>query len=122
MENAQTLVNRYIQSWNETDPQRRRALLEDLYTDRATYTDPVATLEAREAIDATIEAVQKMFPGQHFSLQGNVDAHHDVLRFSWHLAQPAAPEPTAIGFDVAVLQGGRIAQVCGFLDKAPKAA
>ena len=55
-------------------------------------------------------------------LQGNVDAHHDVLRFRWQLAKPAVPEPTAIGFDVAVLEGGRIAQVCGFLDKAPTAA
>ncbi|HEX4377784.1 MAG TPA: nuclear transport factor 2 family protein [Steroidobacteraceae bacterium] len=122
MENAHTLADRYIQSWNETDPQRRRALLEALYTDGATYTDPMATLEGREAIDATIQAVQNMFPGQRFSLHGDVDAHHDVLRFRWHLAQPASPEPTAIGFDVAVLKGGRIAQICGFLDKAPMPA
>jgi SnoaL-like domain len=122
MQHANTLVARYIQSWNETDRLRRRSLIEDIYAEHAGYTDPMVSAKGWEAIDATIEAVQNMFPGHVFSLAGQVDAHHDMLRFQWHLAAPGANEPLVIGFDVAALDDGRIRQVYGFLDKVPLAA
>jgi hypothetical protein len=121
MNDTHTLATRYIHSWNETDPLRRRALLEDVYAEHAVYTDPMITANGWEAIDATIAAVQKMFPGHVFRLDGDVDAHHDMMRFRWHLSQPDASEPLVIGFDVAVLEGERIGKVCGFLDKVPVA-
>jgi hypothetical protein len=40
MSNFDDLVKRYIDTFNETDPQRRRASLEALYTADAGYTDP----------------------------------------------------------------------------------
>ena len=117
-----TLVERYLQGWNETDPLRRRVLIEELYAEHAVYTDPMVQARGWEAIDATIAAVQSMFPGHVFRLDGPVDAHHDMVRFHWHLAIPGADEPLVIGFDVALLDGGRIRQVLGFLDKVPQAA
>lgn len=122
MHHANTLADRYIRSWNETDTLRRRALIEDTYAEHAVYTDPMITAKGWEAIDATIAAVQQMFPGHVFNLAGEVDAHHDTMRFQWHLAEPGAAEPLVIGFDVAVLDEGRIRQVHGFLDKVPMAA
>ena len=122
MTDALTLAKRYIRSWNETDPLRRRSLLEELYTEHASYTDPMITAKGWEAIDATIGAVQDMFPGHVFGLAGEVDAHHDMMRFRWQLSRPGAEEPLASGFDVAVLEDGQISRVCGFLDKVPAAA
>lgn len=122
MQHANTIAERYIQSWNETDALRRRALIEDIYAEHANYTDPMVTAKGWEAIDATIGAVQQRFPGHVFSLAGEVDAHHDMLRFQWHLAAPGADEPLVIGFDVAALDDGRIRNVYGFLDKVPLAA
>jgi hypothetical protein len=72
-----------------------------------------------EAIDATIGAVQDMFPGHAFRLAGEVDAHHDTARFQWHLLPPGANEPLVVGFDVVALDDGRIRRVHGFLDKVP---
>ncbi|GLQ90406.1 nuclear transport factor 2 family protein [Dyella flagellata] len=122
MTEAHTLATRYIRSWNETDSLRRLALLEEIYTEHARYTDPMITSTGWEAINATISAVQKMFPGHVFGLLGEVDAHHDMMRFRWQLSEPGANEPLVIGFDVAVLEDGRISHVCGFLDKVPVAA
>jgi len=122
MNHANQLVDRYIQSWNETDPLRRRVLIEDIYAEQAGYTDPMIQAKGWEAIDATIAAVQNMFPGHVFELGGHVDAHHDTVRFQWHLTAPGADEPLVIGFDVAALDGGRIRQVYGFLDKVPMPA
>ncbi len=116
------LVERYLQGWNETDPLRRRALIEDIYAEYAAYVDPMVEARGKEAIDATIAAVQGVFPGHVFTLAGEVDAHHDIARFQWHLAKPGEDEPLVIGFDVVVLDAGRIGQVHGFLDKVPVAA
>ncbi|UGB38735.1 nuclear transport factor 2 family protein [Frateuria soli] len=122
MNATRELIANYLRTWNEADPLRRRALIEDVYAEHATYTDPMAQAHGWEAIDATIDAVQGMFPGHVFTLAGEVDAHHDVARFHWHLAAPDASEPLVIGFDVAELDEGRIRRVHGFLDKVPVAA
>ncbi|UGB46310.1 nuclear transport factor 2 family protein [Frateuria edaphi] len=122
MNATRKLIANYIRAWNETDPLRRRVLIEDVYAEHAIYTDPLAQARGWEAIDMTIDAVQGMFPGHVFTLAGDVDAHHDLARFHWHLAAPGADEPLVIGFDVAELDEGRIRRVHGFLDKVPMAA
>jgi hypothetical protein len=112
------LVNDYIATWNETGGTARRAQIDTLWTDDASYVDPMAAAEGKDAIDATIAAVQAQFPGLVFSLIGPVDAHHDQARFTWALG-PADGEELVVGFDVAVFQNGRIRSVYGFLDKVP---
>jgi hypothetical protein len=115
----QDIVERYIASWNETDPERRRKLVDELWVDQASYTDPLAEAHGRDAIDALIAAAQAQFPGFVFTLAGPVDAHHNQARFTWGLG-PADAEPVIIGFDVAVAAGdGRLGTVLGFLDKVP---
>ena len=114
------LVKRYIATWNETDAGRRRAAIDALYTERCAYTDPLAAVAGREGIDAFIAGVQQQFPGAVFTLAGQVDAHHDQARFTWHLGADPAAEPLVVGFDVAELDAdGRIQQVLGFLDQVP---
>jgi hypothetical protein len=113
------IIEKYIATWNETDPARRRALIEELYAVDATYTDPLADLRGYAEIDAGVAGAQQMFPGMVFALAGPVDANHNQARFSWHLG-PAGAEPVVIGFDVAVADAaGKLSSVHGFLDKVP---
>jgi hypothetical protein len=113
------VVSRYLQCWNETDARKRRALIVDVWSADATYVDPMAEARGRDAIDATIAAVQGQFPGFVFTEVGEIDAHHQQVRFSWGLG-PSGTEPPIIGFDVATIDDdGRIASVLGFLDKVP---
>jgi hypothetical protein len=115
------LAQRYIDTWNETDPDARRAAVDQLYTEDARYVDPLAAAEGREAIAAMIGAVQEQFPGFLFRMAGPVDGHHNQVRFGWQLG-PAGAEAPIVGFDVAVSDGqGRIQTVLGFLDKVPAA-
>jgi len=122
MSATRQLIDNYLRAWNETDALRRRALIEEVYSERATYTDPMTQARGRDEIDATVAAVQAMFPGHVFSLAGNVDAHHDLVRFQWHLGTPGTAEPLVVGFDVVELDNGRIDRVHGFLDKVPMTA
>lgn len=121
MSDFDDVIGRYIASWNERDPQRRRAAIEQLWTEDATYTDPLADVAGRDAIDGMIAAVQGQFPDFSFRLGGPVDAHHHIGRFTWELG-PEGGEAVVVGFDVAVLDDtGRIKSVLGFLDKIPAA-
>jgi hypothetical protein len=113
------LIERYLACWNETEPAARRKLIDDLWAEEASYIDPMAEAHGRDAIDATIAAVQGQFPGLVFTPVGSVDAHHRQARFTWGLG-PEGVEPIVIGFDVAVADGdGRLTTVLGFLDRVP---
>ena len=112
------LADRYLSAWNATDQAVRRAALEQAFTSDVRYVDPLADVRGADALDATIAAVQGQFPGFVFSLLGEAEAHHDVVRFRWGLG-PAGQEPVVEGSDVVTTAGGRISGVTGFLDKLP---
>ena len=115
------IAERYIDAWNETDATTRRALIDELYTQDAGYTDPLLDANGRDQIDAAIEGAQQQFAGLVFSLAGPVDSHHDTARVQWHLGAPGADEPLVVGFDVTVAEGGQLRRVYGVLDKVPTA-
>jgi hypothetical protein len=120
---ATKLVERYIEAWNETDPQARGAAVAATWAEDAQYVDPLVDISGRDQIAALIGAVQEQAPGHVFRLlDDRVDAHHNVVRFAWELVPASGGESLAIGFDVAVTDDdGRIGSVLGFLDKAPGA-
>jgi SnoaL-like domain len=120
---ATQLVERYLDMWNETDPDARRAAVTRVWALDGRYVDPMADVEGQHQIFDLIGALHQQVPGHVFRLHGDdgrIDAHHDVVRFAWELVPAAGGEPLAIGFDVAVTEDdGRIGSVLGFLDKAP---
>ncbi len=118
MSDVAYLVQTYLDAWNETDRATRRTLLERVWAADGRYVDPLADVTGPTAIDAVIAAAQGQFPGLCFRLAGDVDAHHDVARFTWELG-PADGEAVVVGFDVAVVVDGRFQAVAGFLDKVP---
>ncbi|MCW2598248.1 MAG: hypothetical protein JWM02_77 [Frankiales bacterium] len=119
MTDMTALAEQYLASWNDIDPTSRRRAIDTLWTEDGSYVDPLASVQGREQIDATIAAVQEQFPGLVFRLAGSVDSHHDVCRFTWELG-PQGAEPMVVGFDVAVTDGkGRLQSVTGFLDRVP---
>jgi hypothetical protein len=116
------LVDRYINTWNEADPARRRDLIRTTYADDACYRDPVLEADGHAAIDAMIRRVHERFPGCRFRLASGPDAHHGRVRFAWTLAPEDAP-PVVEGIDFATFAGDRLTSVTGFFDRvaAPQA-
>ena len=118
MTDATTLVNTYIEMWNENDPQRRRELVARAVTEDASYLDPLMAGDGIDGISAMIAGAQQQFPGHRFTLIAGPDAHHDRVRFSWSLA-PYDGDPVAVGHDFAtVADDGRMRSITGFLDAA----
>lgn len=116
------VVDRYIAVWNEPDADARRRVVAELWTEDGTYTDPLAAAEGHEAVEAVIAGAREQFPGHVFKLFGDIDAHHDVVRFGWELVPEGGDESVVVGFDVAVAtSNGSLRNVYGFLDKVPTA-
>ena len=116
-----TLVERYLAIWNETDATKRSSLINDTFTQDVTYTDPLVNASGRADLDRVIAAAQEQLGGLKLTLAGPVDMHHDIARFRWEV-RPEGGEALVIGFDCIRCLDGRIQSVLGFLDKVPAAA
>lgn len=119
--NAAILAHSYLDTWNASDPQRRKSLLESAWSEASSYVDPMMSGAGREQIDALIGAVQSRFPDWKFSLLGTPDLHGSYLRFSWALGSDGMDGPVK-GTDFVVLEEGRIKNVTGFIDQIPEHA
>ena len=120
MSDPAAIAHAYLDTWNETDAQRRRSLLRRHWTNDACYADPLMRGEGEERVDVLVAAVQQRFPGFRFRLIGTPTGHGEYVRLAWSLG-PQGGEPPIEGSDVVVLQDGRIRQVIGFIDRAPAA-
>lgn len=115
------LVDRYIAAWNETDSGRRRDLIAQTWTEGASYLDPMLQGDGRDGIDSMIASVQERFPGHRFKRTGEVESHHDRVRFTWELV-PEEGDAVVRGTDFGVVAPGNMLQaVTGFFDTARQA-
>jgi len=115
------LIDHYIAIWNETDAERRRALIALAWTEDACYRDPLMQADGHAGIDAMVAGVQQRFPAHRFRRVGAVDAYHDRVRFAWALAPLEQGAPGAMhaqGTDFGTVLDGRLQSVTGFLDPA----
>jgi hypothetical protein len=110
-----TVVDTYIASWNETDPERRRELVGATFSDDARYVDPLMRGAGPDEIAAMIGAAQAQFPGHRFELAYGPDAHNDVVRFAWQLHGADGPVVTGVDFGT-LAEDGRLRNVTGFLE------
>jgi hypothetical protein len=115
MDKLTELIDLYIAMWNETDPERRRALIAEVWTEDARYVDPALQAEGRADIDAMVQGVHERFPGHRFRRTSDPDSHHDRVRFNWELAPEAGPAIVK-GIDFAIVADQRLQAVIGFFD------
>jgi SnoaL-like protein len=113
--NITDVVDTYIASWNETDPERRRALVGETWVEDGSYVDPLMSGSGADEIAAMIGAAQAQFPGHRFDLSFGPDAHNDVVRFAWTLRGADGPVANGVDFGT-VAEDGRLRNVTGFLE------
>jgi len=107
----------YFAMWNETDPARRAQIIAATWTENARYVEPLMVVEGREDLNAGVMGMQAQFPGHTLRPTGQIDTHHDRVRWRWELIGPIGGEPLAAGTNVGELApDGRLRQVTGFFD------
>jgi hypothetical protein len=117
MADPATLIDSYIATWNERDPERRRKLVAQTFAEDADYLDPLMSGEGQGGIDAMIAGVQQQYIDYRFELAGGPDTHNGRVRFSWHLVHDGNGASIATGYDFGTLaEDGRLRSVTGFLE------
>jgi hypothetical protein len=115
-------VDAYLQTWNETDPAARKALIDQALGADLWYRDPMLEADGLEAYDGMIAAVQAQFPGLVMRRTSPVNGHRDLVRFNWALGAPGEA-PVFAGLDVAKADAdGKLHRVIGFAGETIAAA
>lgn len=112
---ASALIDRYCQVWSEPDADERAELLASVWAAHATYTDPSVHAANAEELLAHIIGVQARRPGATVVRASEVDLHHGLARFAWHVVQ-ADGTPLPEGLDIAFIapEGTTIERIIGF--------
>jgi hypothetical protein len=117
-----TVVDAYLATWNETDPAKRRELIDTSLGADLWYRDPLLEADGLDAYDAMIAGVQAQFPGLVMRRTSPLDGHRDLVRFTWELGEPGA-DPVFVGLDVAKYDGdGKLHRIIGFVPQTVPAA
>ena len=109
------IIDAYCAAWSKEDAAQRRALLLQIWSDDATYTDPTIHAAGAEELLAHIARIQTKHPGARILRTSDVDVHHGIARFAWRFVMPdgsSFPE----GLDIAFLNSSqkRITRIIGF--------
>jgi SnoaL-like domain len=81
----QELVTLYVKAWSEPDRSRRQSLLDQIWAEDGTYTDPLGHVAGRQQLFTHIGRFFEQFPGAHLELTSGVDTHHTHFRFTWRM-------------------------------------
>ena len=64
---ATLLTRNLFEVFGEADPARRRAAIDELWTEDALFVDPHGSLSGRDAVDDAVAALHMRFPGFVFT-------------------------------------------------------
>jgi hypothetical protein len=109
------IIDTYCEVWSVPDSERQAALLNTVWGERATYTDPTVHAEGPAALLAHIAKVQARRPGSRVVRTSKVDEHHGVCRFAWRAIDAGGNAlPEGIDFAEFSTDGTKIEKVVGF--------
>ena len=108
---AAELLERMVrQVFNEPDPQRRAAVIAELFTDDVVFVDGERTVTGHDELAATVTGLLAQGPGLLFTPVGTFRGVGDLGMRSWRLGPPGG-EAVLGGLDIAQVVDGRIARL-----------
>ena len=109
---------RMLEAWNERDPEKVRAHLDNALADDVVFIDPSHSIVGLEAFEKMVREFRAQFPEAVCSRSSGVDSHHSLHRYSWEIHQDG--KLLVPGFDVAELNPqGEVCRVEGFFGPLP---
>jgi len=114
-----TLLRRNLDVFDESDPARRRALIDEIFTEDCVFCDPNKGIyRGRDEIDRIAGAIKATRPDFQYQPIAEPDVSGDGGRIRW-VSGPPGEAPAYAGTDFIVAREGRIAAVYLFFDKLP---
>jgi hypothetical protein len=114
------LLHRNLQEvFGEGDAQRRRAAIDELWTEDGVLYVPPGVVVGRDAIDKFAGELRATHPDFVYTPHGEPQALHNAGRLAWG-SGPRGETPDYTGWDVILVQDGRISALYVFLDPPGK--
>ena len=113
-----TLLIRNLQDvFGEGDPQRRRAAIDEIYTEDVVFCDPnKGVYRGRDEIDRIAGAIRSTHPDLSYQPTSEPEEVGDGGRVPWVSGRPGEA-PAYAGTDFIIARDGRIAAIYLFFDK-----
>jgi hypothetical protein len=112
MNNAQQLAHRYVAVWNETDAERRRLEIADLWTPDGEHYVGAREVRGYEALERRIADSHEKnvrVAGHRFRAAPDARALRDVVAFHWQMLPADSETVVATGLEFLIVdEGGRI--------------
>jgi hypothetical protein len=113
------LLHRNLQNvFGEGDAARRRATIDELYTEDCILEVPPGTFVGREAVDKFAGDLRATHPHFVYTPHGEAQALHNAGRLAWG-SGPRGEAPDYTGMDVIIVRNRKIAALYVFLDSMP---
>jgi len=114
------LLRRNLQEvFGEGDAKRRRAAIDELWTENAALYVPPGIIVGRDAIDKFAGDLRAAHPHFVYTPTGEPQALHNAGRLAWG-SGPRGEASDYTGWDVIIVEDGRIAALYVFLDQPGK--
>jgi SnoaL-like domain len=113
------LLNQNLQEvFGEGDATRRRAAIEELYTDDCVVYVPPGVFVGHDALDKFAGDLRATHPHFAYTPCGEPQALHNAGRLAWG-SGPRGEKPDYTGLDVIIVRGDKIAALYVFRDSMP---
>jgi hypothetical protein len=115
-----TLLTRNLQDvFGENDPVRRRAAIEEIFTEDCVFYDPNGGVyRGRDEINRVAGAIKATHPDFRYQPTAEPEEVGDGGRIQWVSGRPGEA-PAYAGTDFVIVRDGRIAALYLFFDKLP---
>jgi hypothetical protein len=112
-----TLLTRNLHDvFGENDPARRRAAIDEIFTEDGVFYDPSRGVHrGRDAIDRVAGAIRATHPDFHYTPTAAPEELHNAGRIRWVSGRPGEA-PAYAGTDFIIARDGRIAALYLFFD------
>jgi hypothetical protein len=116
---VETLLNRNLpEVFGEGDPARRRAAIQELYTEDCVLYVPPGSFVGRDALDKFAGDLRATHPHFVYTPHGAPQVLHNSGRLAWG-SGPEGEPPAYTGVDFIIARDGKIAALYVFLDSPP---
>jgi SnoaL-like domain len=114
-----TLMIRNLRDvFGEIDPARRRAAIDELYTEDCVFYEPAGVRRGRDEIDRVAGAIKATHPDFRYQPIAEPEELGNSGRVKWVSGRPGEA-PAYAGTDFIIARDGRIVALYLFFDKLP---
>jgi hypothetical protein len=118
MSEYKELIDKYFTSLNETDGERRRKLIEQVWAENGKFVSPFGAAVGHDAINAKVEKGLEQLAGSEVRRSGDIETLHDCLRLKFEVVNQSG-EAFIGGVDFGTVEAGKLQSMVGFFDFAP---